>query len=219
MAMTRGGGRGRGWGPRKRMEDRKKEQLARLRQKLRMRKAIVKKEKGKEQRDEKDDEERRKELSPVVEPPMPLALRSDFPPDHWVEPTEEALHLSPSYPENRVSVMIPPLPPLSPPANGPTARLELACTSCATRRIKCADDETLAARNAHLAKGEKVEKRRRKVVKEVEEDDEEDHDQIKEQQERIENELARITRRLEARENEANEGSEGEEGKEKDEWE
>ncbi|KAJ3978632.1 hypothetical protein F5890DRAFT_1559974 [Lentinula detonsa] len=53
----------------------------------------------------------------------------------------------------------------------------VTCTSCATRRIKCADDETLAARNARLAKGERNGKRRGKLVKEVEEDDEEDEDQ------------------------------------------
>ncbi|KAJ3786303.1 hypothetical protein GGU11DRAFT_756002 [Lentinula aff. detonsa] len=172
--------------PRKRMEDRKKERLARLHQKLRMRKVIVRKEEEKEQRDEEDDKERQKEcilrcfLLPVEEPPMPLASRSDFPSDHWVEPTEEHLDLSPSYPKNHVSVVIPPLPSSSPPADGPVigAPRIPRCTSCAKRRIKCADDETLAARNAHLAKGKRVGRRRGKVVEEVEEDDEEDHDQV-----------------------------------------
>ncbi|KAJ3990680.1 hypothetical protein F5050DRAFT_1813652 [Lentinula boryana] len=187
--------------PRKKMDDRRHERLARLRQKLRKQKRIVEKEKGKEQKDEMDVEERRNELPPTEEPPMPLASRSDFPPDHWIEPTEEALHRSPSYPEHRVSVMIPPPPPSSPPANGPIvgalriprcancnigARVgqpcivqnaRNRCTSCATRRIKCADNETLAARNARLAKGGTIGKRRGKVVKEVEEDDEEDEDQ------------------------------------------
>ncbi|KAJ3991731.1 hypothetical protein F5050DRAFT_1812214 [Lentinula boryana] len=97
------------------MDDRRKERLARLRQKVWMRKAIVRKEEEKEQRDEEDDEEHQNKLPPVEEPPMPLALRSDFPSDHWVEPTEEVLDLSPSYPENRASVVIPPPPPLSPP--------------------------------------------------------------------------------------------------------
>ncbi|KAJ3978774.1 hypothetical protein F5890DRAFT_1559691 [Lentinula detonsa] len=137
---------------------------------------------------------------------MPLASRSDFPSDHfpsdhWVEPNKEALDLSPTYPDNRVSVMVPPLPPLSPPASGPVigvpriprcANCKIGprvgqpcivqnarnrCTSCANQRIKCADDETLAARNVRLAKGEKISKRSRKVVEEVEEDDEEDEDQ------------------------------------------
>ncbi|KAJ3991629.1 hypothetical protein F5050DRAFT_1715929 [Lentinula boryana] len=89
--------------PRKRMDDRRRERLACLRQKVRTHKAIVRKEEGKEQRDEENDEERRNKLPPVEEPSMPLALRFDFPPDHWIEPTEEALNLSPSYPENRVS--------------------------------------------------------------------------------------------------------------------
>ncbi|KAJ3993296.1 hypothetical protein F5050DRAFT_1810656 [Lentinula boryana] len=159
--------------PRKRMDDRRKERLVRLRQKL----------------------------PPTEEHPMPLASRSDFPSDHWVEPTEEALDLSPSYPENCTSVVIPPPPPSSPPSNGPIvgalriprcANCKIGarvgqpcivqnarnrCTSCATQRIKCADDETLAAWNARLAKGEKIGKRRGKVVKEVEEDDEDDEDQ------------------------------------------
>ncbi|KAJ3779703.1 hypothetical protein GGU10DRAFT_381945 [Lentinula aff. detonsa] len=187
--------------PRKRMEDRKKERLARLRQKLRTRQAIVRKEEEKEQRDEENDKERRNKLPPVEEPPVPLALRSDFPSNHWVEPSEEYLDLSPSYPDNRVSVMVPPLPPSSPPADGLVigapriprcANCKIGarvgqpcivqnarnrCTSCATRRIKCADDGTLAAWNARLAKGEKNGKRRGKLVKEVEEDDEEDEDQ------------------------------------------
>ncbi|KAJ3744268.1 hypothetical protein DFH05DRAFT_1525286 [Lentinula detonsa] len=77
--------------PRKRMEDRKKEWLAHLHQKLRMCKTIVEKEKRKEQRDEEDDEERQNELPPAEEPPMPLASRSDFPSNHWVEPIEERL--------------------------------------------------------------------------------------------------------------------------------
>ncbi|KAJ3780006.1 hypothetical protein GGU10DRAFT_381360 [Lentinula aff. detonsa] len=187
--------------PRKRMEDRKKERLARLRQKLRMRKATVRKEEEKEQRDEENDEERRNKLPPVEEPPAPLASRLDFPSDHWVEPSEEHLDLSPSYPDNRVSVMVPPLPPSSPSADGPVigapriprcANCKLGarvgqpcivqnarnrCTSCARRRIKCADDETLAARNARSAKGERIGRRSRKVVEEIEEDDEEDEDQ------------------------------------------
>ncbi|KAJ3978809.1 hypothetical protein F5890DRAFT_1479036, partial [Lentinula detonsa] len=129
-----------------------------------------------------------------------------FPSDHWVEPTEERMDLSPSYPDNCVSVVIPPLPYSSPPADGPVigapriprcanckigARLSQPCTvqnarnrctSCAKQRIKCADDEsaddeTLAARNARLAKGERIGRRRGKVVEEVEEDDEEDQDQ------------------------------------------
>ncbi|KAJ3991634.1 hypothetical protein F5050DRAFT_1812326 [Lentinula boryana] len=97
--------------------------------------------------------------------------------------------------------MIPPPPPLSPPANGPIvgalriprcANCKIGprvgqqcivqnarnrCTSCMKRRIKCADDETSAARNARLAKGERIGNRSRKVVEEVEEDDEEDEDQ------------------------------------------
>ncbi|KAJ3779447.1 hypothetical protein GGU10DRAFT_338015, partial [Lentinula aff. detonsa] len=52
------------------------------------------------------------------------------------------------------------------------------CTSCAQRRIKCADNETLAARNARLAKGEKSSKRRGKKEEEVEEDDEEDNEMV-----------------------------------------
>ncbi|KAJ3780036.1 hypothetical protein GGU10DRAFT_381305 [Lentinula aff. detonsa] len=187
--------------PRKGMDDRRRERLARLRQKVCMRRAIVKKEKGKEQRDEEVDEERPNKLPPTEEPPMPLALRSDFPSDHWVEPNEEALDLSPTYPNNRVSVMVPPLPPSSPPPSGLVigapriprcANCKIGarvgqpcivqnarnrCTSCATQRIKCADDKTLAAWNARLAKGEKNGKRRGKLVKEVEEDDEEDEDQ------------------------------------------
>ncbi|KAJ3978705.1 hypothetical protein F5890DRAFT_1559832 [Lentinula detonsa] len=187
--------------PRPRMDDRRKEQLACLRQKVRMRKTIVRKEEEKEQRDGEDDEERRKKLLPVEEPPMPLASRSDFPSDHWVKPTEERMDLSPSYPDNRVSVVIPPLPYSSPPADGPVigapriprcanckigARLSQPCivqnarnrcTSCTKQRIKCADNETLAARNAQLAKGERIGRRRGKVVEEVEEDDEEDQDQ------------------------------------------
>ncbi|KAJ3978391.1 hypothetical protein F5890DRAFT_1560430 [Lentinula detonsa] len=101
--------------PRKRMDDRRRERLARLRQKVRTRKAMTRK----EERNEENDEERRNKLPPVEEPPMPLASRSDFPADHWVEPNEESLDLSPSYPENCASVMIPPLPPSSPPADGP----------------------------------------------------------------------------------------------------
>ncbi|KAJ3740411.1 hypothetical protein DFH05DRAFT_1545832 [Lentinula detonsa] len=187
--------------PRKRMDDRRHERLARLRQKLRKQKMIVEKEKGKEQKDEMDDEERRNELPPTEEPPMPLASRSDFPSDHWVEPDEEALDLSPTYPDNRVSVMVPPLPPSSPPPSGPVigapriprcANCKIGlrvgqpcivqnarnrCTSCAKRRIKCADDETLAARNARLAKGVKVGTRRGKEVEEIEEDDKDDEDE------------------------------------------
>ncbi|KAJ3791320.1 hypothetical protein GGU11DRAFT_761701, partial [Lentinula aff. detonsa] len=105
--------------PRKRMDDRRKERLARLRQKVRSRKAIVRKEEEKEQRGEENDEERRKKLSPIEEPPMPLASRSDFPSDHWVEPIEEDLRPLPQYPNHRVSVVIPPLPSSSPPAEGP----------------------------------------------------------------------------------------------------
>ncbi|KAJ3743806.1 hypothetical protein DFH05DRAFT_1460983 [Lentinula detonsa] len=165
--------------PRKGMDDRRRERLARLRQKVRTRRAIVKKEKGKEQRDEEVDEERPNELPPTEEPPMPLASRSDFPSNHWVEPNEEALDLSPTYPDNRVSVMVPPLPPSSPPPSGLVigAPRIPRCTSCAKRRIKCADDETLAARNARLARGERIGKRSRKVVEEIEEDNEEDEDQ------------------------------------------
>ncbi|KAJ3990624.1 hypothetical protein F5050DRAFT_1813771 [Lentinula boryana] len=186
--------------PRKRMDDRRKERLARLRQKVRSHKAIVRKEEEKEQRGEENDEERRKKLSPIEEPPMPLASRSDFPSDHWVEPIEEDLRPLPQYPNNRVSVVIPPLPLSSPPAEGPVIgalriprcanckigiRVGLPCivqnarnrcTSCAQRRIKCADNETLAARNARLAKGEKSSKRRGRKDEEVEEDDEEDHE-------------------------------------------
>ncbi|KAJ3979153.1 hypothetical protein F5890DRAFT_1642084 [Lentinula detonsa] len=157
--------------PRKGMDDRRRERLARLRQKVRMRRAIVKKEKGKEQRDEEVDEERPNELPPTEEPPMPLASRSDFPSNHWVEPNEEALDLSPTYPDNRVSVMVPPLPPLSPPPSG------LVIGAPRIPRIKCADDETLAARNARLARGERIGKRSRKVVEDIEEDNEEDEDQ------------------------------------------
>ncbi|KAJ3991144.1 hypothetical protein F5050DRAFT_1812885 [Lentinula boryana] len=137
-----------------------------------MRKVIVRKEEEEEQRDEEDDEACRNKLPLVEEPPMPLALRSDFPSDHWVEPTEEDLDLSPSYPENCASVVIPPPPPSSPPANGPIVG--------ALRAPRCANCKIGArvARNARLAKGEKVGKRRRKVVEEVEEDDEEDHDQV-----------------------------------------
>ncbi|KAJ3979190.1 hypothetical protein F5890DRAFT_1559054 [Lentinula detonsa] len=156
-----------------------------------------------EQKDEneKDDEERRNKLSPVEEPPMPLASRFDFPSNHWVEPNEEALDLSPTYPDNCVSVMVPPVPPLSPPASGLVIgapriprcanckigprvgqpcivqNVRNRCTSCAKRRIKCVDNETLAARNVRLAKGERIGKRSRKVVEEDEEDDEEDEDQ------------------------------------------
>ncbi|KAJ3979106.1 hypothetical protein F5890DRAFT_1559179 [Lentinula detonsa] len=187
--------------PRKGMDDRRREQLACLRQKVRTRRAIVKKEKGKEQRDEEVDEERPNELPPTEEPLMPLASRSDFPSDHWVEPNKEALDLSPTYPDNRVYMMVPPLPPLSPPSSGLVigapriprcANCKIGprvgqpcivqnarnrCTSCAKQRIKCADDETLAARNAHLARGERIGKRSRKVVEEIEEDNEEDEDQ------------------------------------------
>ncbi|KAJ3791798.1 hypothetical protein GGU11DRAFT_751053 [Lentinula aff. detonsa] len=187
--------------PRKTMDDRRQERLARLRQKLRKQKRIVEKERGKEQKDEMDDEERQNELPPTEEPPMPLASRSDFPSDHWVEPNEEALGLFPTYPDNRVSVMVPPLPPSSPPPSGPVigapriprcANCKIGlrvgqpcivqnarnrCTSCAKRRIKCADDETLAARNARLARGERIGKRNRKVVEDIEEDNEEDADQ------------------------------------------
>ncbi|KAJ3990701.1 hypothetical protein F5050DRAFT_1818867 [Lentinula boryana] len=164
--------------PRKGMDDRRRERLARLRQKVRTHSAIVRKEKGKEQRDEEVDEECPNELPPTEEPPMPLASRSDFPSDHWVEPNEEALDLSPTYPDNRVSVMVPPLPPSSPPPSGPVigAPRIPRCTSCAKRRIKCADDETLAARNARLARGEWIGKRNRKVVEDIEEDNEEDED-------------------------------------------
>ncbi|KAJ3743055.1 hypothetical protein DFH05DRAFT_1461231 [Lentinula detonsa] len=133
---------------------------------------------------------------------MPLALRSDFPSNHWVEPNEEALDLFPTYPNNRVSVMVPPLPPSSPPTAGPVigalripqcANCKIGacvghpcivqnarnrCTSCAQRRIKCTDNETLAARNARLVKGERSSKRRGKKDEEVEEDDEEDHEMI-----------------------------------------
>ncbi|KAJ3990697.1 hypothetical protein F5050DRAFT_1813628 [Lentinula boryana] len=184
--------------PRKRMDDRRRERLARLRQKVHTRRAMTRKEEEKEQGDKENDEERRNKLPPVVEPPMPLASRSDFPSDHWVEPTEEHLDLSPSYPANRVSVVIPPLPSSSPPADGPIvgalriprcanckigARIgqpcimqnaRNRCTSCAKRRIKCADNETLAARNARLAKGVKIGKRRGKVVGEIEEDEDQE---------------------------------------------
>ncbi|KAJ3997716.1 hypothetical protein F5050DRAFT_1806630 [Lentinula boryana] len=187
--------------PRKGMDDRRRERLARLRQKVRTRSAIVRKEKGKEQRDEEVDEEHPNELPPTEEPPMLLASCSDFPSDHWVEPNKEALDLSPMYPDNCVSVMVPPLPPSSPPADGPIvgalriprcANCKIGarvgqpcivqnarnrCTSCAKRRIKCADDETLAARNARLVKGAKVGKRRGKEVEEIEEDDEDDEDE------------------------------------------
>ncbi|KAJ3978539.1 hypothetical protein F5890DRAFT_1560165 [Lentinula detonsa] len=167
--------------PRKGMDDRRRERLARLRQKVRTRRAIVKKEKGKEQRDEEVDKERPNELPPTEEPPMPLASRSDFPSNHWVEPNEEALDLSPTYPDNRVSVMVPPLP-LSSLRTGDrctedSSNARNRCTSCAKQRIKCADDETLAARNARLARGERIGKRSRKVVEEIEEDNEEDEDQ------------------------------------------
>ncbi|KAJ3743924.1 hypothetical protein DFH05DRAFT_1460113 [Lentinula detonsa] len=230
--------------PRKGMDDRRREQLARLRQKVHTRRAIVKKEKGKEQRDEEVDEERPNKLPPTEEPPMPLASHSDFPSNHWVEPNEEALDLSPTYPDNCVSMMVPPLPPLSPPPSG------LVIGAPRIPRIKCADDETLAARNARLARGERIGKRSRKVVEDIEEDNEEDEDQrdvekmlrmglreryprgaqsledhiliktrvmdrMEARQERMESELARIARLLEARENEAKAGSEGEESKEK----
>ncbi|KAJ3978381.1 hypothetical protein F5890DRAFT_1560446 [Lentinula detonsa] len=158
--------------PRKRMEDRKKERLARLRQKLRMRKATVRKEEEKEQRDEENDEERRNKLPPVEEPPAPLASRLDFPSDHWVEPSEEHLDLSPSYPDNRVSVMVPPLPPSSPSADGPVIG--------APRIPRCANCK-LGARVHVMRKakdqGERIGRRSRKVVEEIEEDDEEDEDQ------------------------------------------
>ncbi|KAJ3978594.1 hypothetical protein F5890DRAFT_1593445, partial [Lentinula detonsa] len=122
------------------------------------------------------NEEHRNKLPPVEEPLTPLASRLDFPSDHWVEPIEEDLQPLPHYPEHCVSVVIPSLPSLSPPAEGLViGALRIPrCTSCAKRRIKCADDETSAARNAHLARGEKVGKRRGKKDEEVEEDDEED---------------------------------------------
>ncbi|KAJ3793928.1 hypothetical protein GGU11DRAFT_797990, partial [Lentinula aff. detonsa] len=188
--------------PRKKMDDRRKEHLARLHQKVRSRKTIVRKEEKKEQRGEENDEERQEKLSPIEEPPMPLALRSDFPSDHWVEPIKEELRPLPQYPKHRVSVVIPPLPSSSPPAEGPVigalriprcANCKIGarvghpcivqnarnrCTSCAQRRIKCADNETLAARNARLAKGEKSSKRRGKKEEEVEEDDEEDNEMV-----------------------------------------
>ncbi|KAJ3791972.1 hypothetical protein GGU11DRAFT_761147 [Lentinula aff. detonsa] len=188
--------------PRKSMDDRRHKRLTCLRQKLRKQKVIVEKEKGKEQRDEEHDEERRKKLLPIEEPPMPLASRSDFPSDHWVEPIEEELRPLPQYPEHHVSVMIPPLPSSSPPAEGPVIVALRIPWSPLYRSER--------AKQVYILRATKDQMRGQQNIGGAERS-------FSERQERIENDLVRIARMLEARDNEAIKGSEGKEGEEKDE--
>ncbi|KAJ3793317.1 hypothetical protein GGU11DRAFT_851996 [Lentinula aff. detonsa] len=205
--------------PRKRFEDRKKERLAHLHQKLRMCKHTIGKGKEREQEDENkmDDEEiHQNKLLPIEEPPMSLASCSNFPPDHWFEPIKEALEPLQPYPNHCVSVVIPPLPSSSPPAKGPMIG------ALRIPQIKCADNETSAAQNAHLVKAGKVpqmdlRERYPRGVQSMEDWVLIEAKKIGMQQKMTLRVIDRLEERQETKGNEANEEGEGKESEEKNE--